>query len=99
MPSKFLFEGEFDEVGVPLAVLVGVDDLCLLDRTTPTGITIANMRISMIPMMPGKAISNKFRAPSTKTHQFSSASVAALHPLQIQHYQHRLSVVLFDQPR
>lgn len=52
MPSKFLFEGEPDELDVSLAVLAGVDDLFLLDKTTPTGITMASMAMRMIPMMP-----------------------------------------------
>ena len=58
MPSKFLFEGEFEDDDVPLDVFAGVDDLFLLDKTTPTGITMANMTISMMPIIPGRTVNN-----------------------------------------
>lgn len=96
MPSKFLFEGEFDEVDVSLAVSVGVDNFFLLDKTTPTGITIAKMTIKTMPMMPGKVVSKSSHPFPKITYQSSSASASALHPLLIQHCQHRLSVVLSD---
>jgi hypothetical protein len=96
MPSKFLLEGEFDEGDVLLAVFAGVDDLCLLDKTTPTGMTIASMSISIMPMMPYNIVSNESHAPSNKTHQSSSASASALRLPQTRHYQHHLVVLLFD---
>ena len=98
MPSRFLFEGEFEELDVSLAVFAGVDDLFLLDRTTPTGITMASMTIRMMPTMPGEAVSDKSYAPSNTTYQSSFVSASVLRPPRTQHCQHHPLVVLSDRP-
>jgi len=98
MPSKFLFEGEFEELDVSLAVSAGVDDLFLLDRTTPTGITMASMTIRMMPIMPSEIVSVKFYAPSNMTYQSFFVSASVIHPPRTPHCQHHLSVVLSDRP-
>ncbi|KAG9701390.1 glycoside hydrolase, partial [Aureobasidium melanogenum] len=93
----FLFAGELEEVDVVLAAPV-VEDLFLLDKTTATGITIANMTMMIMPMMPAEPLVKGVHALLSKTCQFFSVSASALDPRQTQHCQHHLSCGLFDQP-
>ena len=97
MPSKFLFAGELEEVDVVLAAPV-VEDLFLLDKTTATGITIANMTMIIMPMIPVISLAKILEALLSKTCQFFFVSVCVLDPLLTRHYQHHLSSVLSDQP-
>lgn len=97
IPSRFLFAGELEEVDVVLAAPV-VEDLFLLDKTTATGITIANMTMMIMPMMPVEPLVKGVHALLSKTCQFFSVSAFALDPRQTQHCQHHLSSGLFDRP-